>query len=183
LIGFTGNGLQESKAGLAVGKLRSHGTKEVSDLAKEIVRKWKNEVEKEKQANGVKSGVNQANSKTTGALLLFARPFDARRIPNVTDTSRKASKSTTPTVSTPLQSYSNTNGSGRSAKSDGVRTDVTGDKTRDKCVELIYDALASDSGSRKSHFFLFIRLFVDQTHAMQPLSSSSDEQRLSKAQC
>jgi transcription elongation factor S-II len=28
-----------------VGKLRSHPTKEVSELAKEIVKKWKNEVE------------------------------------------------------------------------------------------------------------------------------------------
>ena len=44
--------LQESKAGLAVGKLRSNSSKQVSDLAKEIVKKWKNEVEREKQAAG-----------------------------------------------------------------------------------------------------------------------------------
>lgn len=37
----------------------------------------------------------------------------------------------------------------RTAKSDGVNLDVTDDKTRDKCIELIYDALASDSGARK----------------------------------
>jgi transcription elongation factor S-II len=36
----------------------------------------------------------------------------------------------------------------RTAKSDGVKGGV-GDATRDKCVELIYDALASDSGARK----------------------------------
>ena len=42
---------QESKAGLAVGKLRSHASKQVSDLAKEIVKKWKQHVEQEKQHN------------------------------------------------------------------------------------------------------------------------------------
>ena len=46
------SGLQESKAGLAVGKLRSHESKEVADLAKEIVKKWKTEVEREKQSSG-----------------------------------------------------------------------------------------------------------------------------------
>jgi hypothetical protein len=40
--------LQESKAGLAVGKLRSHANKAVSDLAKEIVKEWKGEVERAK---------------------------------------------------------------------------------------------------------------------------------------
>jgi len=46
---------QESKAGLAVGKLRSHAAKDVSELAKEIVRAWKTAVDKEKQAAGTHS--------------------------------------------------------------------------------------------------------------------------------
>lgn len=55
--------MQESKAGLAVGKLRQHASKEVSDLAKELVKKWKNEVEKGKNlaggsAAGQKTGVS-----------------------------------------------------------------------------------------------------------------------------
>ena len=33
----------------------------------------------------------------------------------------------------------------RSAKSDGIKVEYTGDKTRDKCAELIYDALVFDS--------------------------------------
>ena len=44
--------VQESKAGLAVGKLRSNTSKPVAELAKEIVRKWKHEVEREKAAGG-----------------------------------------------------------------------------------------------------------------------------------
>jgi transcription elongation factor S-II len=46
---------QESKAGLAVGKLRSHAAKDVSELAKEIVRAWKTAVDKEKHAAGTHS--------------------------------------------------------------------------------------------------------------------------------
>ncbi len=46
---------QESKAGLAVGKLRSHAAKDVSELAKEIVRMWKTAVDKEKHAAGMHS--------------------------------------------------------------------------------------------------------------------------------
>lgn len=37
---------------MAVGKLRQHASKEVADLAKEIVKKWKNAVEKAKLGNG-----------------------------------------------------------------------------------------------------------------------------------
>ena len=36
----------------------------------------------------------------------------------------------------------------RTAKGDGVSANWTGDKTRDRCVELLYDALAVDSGAR-----------------------------------
>lgn len=43
---------QESKAGLAVGKLRTHATKEVADLAKELVKQWKADVERDKAARG-----------------------------------------------------------------------------------------------------------------------------------
>lgn len=60
---------------------------------------------------------------------------------------RKASM--TPTPVTPTSASTNKTDA-RTAKTDGVKIDITGDKTRDKCVELIYDALASDSGARES---------------------------------
>jgi len=125
--------LRESKAGLAVGKLRTHNTKAVADLAKEIVKKWKNEVEKEKQSHG-----REASSTT---------PTSAKPPPL-----RKASVVSTPSVSsstpvTPTGSHSSSKSDIRTAKSDGVKINATGDSTRDKCTELIYDALASDSGS------------------------------------
>lgn len=42
--------VQESKIGLAIGKLRNHAAKEVSELAKELVKKWKTEVDRAKAA-------------------------------------------------------------------------------------------------------------------------------------
>ena len=53
---------QESKAGLAVGKLRSHADKRVSEAAKEIVKKWKNDVEKAKRTT---SGASEHHSPST----------------------------------------------------------------------------------------------------------------------
>jgi hypothetical protein len=46
------------------------------------------------------------------------------------------------------------NSGARTAKSDGVSTSITGDKTRDKCIEMLYDALALESGFRMSRLVL-----------------------------
>ncbi|KAI9463779.1 transcription elongation factor [Russula earlei] len=112
--------LRESKAGLAVGKLRSHAAKDVSELAKEIVRAWKTAVDKEKQAAG---------TLPKGAAKPAAHP------------PRKASTASVP----PSSAGASSNGT-RTAKNDGVSTSITGDKTRDKCIEMLYDALALESG-------------------------------------
>jgi len=59
--------LRESKAGLAVGKLRSHASKDVSELAKEIVRAWKTAVDKEKHAAGTAAASKGGSAKPAGA--------------------------------------------------------------------------------------------------------------------
>ncbi|KAK0486567.1 hypothetical protein IW261DRAFT_1416341 [Armillaria novae-zelandiae] len=51
--------LRESRVGLAVGKLRTHASKAVSDLAKDIVKKWKNDVEKAKQGHHSSGGTSK----------------------------------------------------------------------------------------------------------------------------
>jgi hypothetical protein len=67
---------QESKAGLAVGKLRSHAAKDVSELAKEIVRAWKTVVDKEKQAarTASKGAAKPATGTRIDFLLVFSSP-------------------------------------------------------------------------------------------------------------
>lgn len=111
--------LRESKAGLAIGKLRIHSSKEVADLAKELVKKWKAEVEKAKQ------GQSGAVSKTVEKV----------KAANVVKSPAAITSATTPTKPSAT----------RTSKSDGVKIN-TGDATRDKCAALIYDALATESG-------------------------------------
>jgi hypothetical protein len=57
---------------------------------------------------------------------------------------RKASAAISPSTPT----AANSNSGARTAKNDGVSTSITGDKTRDKCIEILYDALALESGFR-----------------------------------
>lgn len=116
--------MQESKIGLAVGKLRVHKAKAVADLAKEVVKHWKTAVEKAKaRATPTATPAAAADKKTGGA-----------------------------TPVTP-------GGAGamlRTAKTDGVKA-ATGDTTRDRCVEMIYDALACDATARE---FCFLPPFL-----------------------
>ncbi|EKM51072.1 uncharacterized protein PHACADRAFT_263043 [Phanerochaete carnosa HHB-10118-sp] len=122
--------LRESKAGLAVGKLRTHASRVVADLAKEIVKKWKQAVEQEKQGGG--------KSPTTNAATKLPLRKQSTSVPPPTPTTPSS------TAGTP----SNIKSDVRTAKSDGVViAKMTGDATRDKCLELIYDALAFDSGA------------------------------------
>ncbi|KAF8590395.1 transcription elongation factor [Ramaria rubella] len=115
--------LRETKAGLAVGKLRTHASKEVADLAKELVKKWKSEVDKAKAGAAAPAG-----TKPTGTVQV-----QGLRRASVVSQQSPASPSTPSAV--------------RTAKSDGVATNVIGDTVRDKCMQMLYDALAFDSGA------------------------------------
>ncbi|KAF7795936.1 hypothetical protein EIP86_007103 [Pleurotus ostreatoroseus] len=123
--------LRESRAGLAVGKLRTHSSKAVAELAKEIVKKWKHMVEVEKQ--------HKSAAATSSAA---EKPSVARK----QSMSATPSTPTTPTP-TPSASANSAKSDVRTAKSDAIKVNATGDATRDKCAELIYDALAFDSGA------------------------------------
>ncbi|KAF9039323.1 transcription factor S-II, central domain-containing protein [Panaeolus papilionaceus] len=109
--------LRESKIGLAVGKLRTHKLKPVADLAKEIVKHWKTAVEK-------------AKGKTPGASSATATTADKKTQGGGTPVTPGGASAAKTDV--------------RTAKSDNVKGD-TGDKVRDKCMELLYDGLACDA--------------------------------------
>jgi len=124
--------LRESKAGLAVGKLRSHTDKRVSETAKDIVKKWKTDVEKAKRSTGGAADSHSPSaSKPTPKKPVISTPTSSKIV------------SVPPSVSSPATPKIET----RTAKGDGVSPNWTGDKTRDKCIELLYDALALESGA------------------------------------
>jgi len=105
---------------MAVNKLRAYNNKTVSDLAKEIVAKWKQDVhQKAKQP-----GRPQEKSRST------ASP---------TITSPKPKK----------DSILKVDPSKRSRMADGVDCQVTGDKARDNCIGILYDGLCVGSDARK----------------------------------
>ena len=113
--------------GLAVGKLRAHKSKSVSDLSKEIVKHWKAAVEKAKAANAPQTG---AFPSVSFRFLAFQIVRTAKKPPVVKATGATIQKNEL-----------------RTFKSDGVKGG-TGDITRDKCIELIYDGLACDATAR-----------------------------------
>jgi len=110
--------LRESKAGLAVGKLRSHAKDEVADLAKELVKKWKTDVDRAKGGKTAKAPV------------------------------KKLTESVPSTPVTPSAGkFVGGSGDARTAIKDGVKVSHTTDSTRIKCTTLIYDSLAADSNA------------------------------------
>lgn len=178
-------GAQETKIGVAVNKLRQNPSKEVADLAKEIVRKWKADVGP--AASRPSKSDTSSESPSLPRLHAIAdshspiasnvaSPSPAPGSPPATKASKpKPSISSVASSSAPSTSASkpspapapstssappapkrreSLNGAPRTHKSDGLEfgkgEGSTGDKTRDKCAEMIYDALASDSDARES---------------------------------
>ncbi|KAG8704157.1 RNA polymerase II elongation factor [Ceratobasidium sp. 395] len=153
--------LRETKAGLAIGKLRSHPRKEVADLAKELVKKWKEAVEagKKAKASGAptadppKPPAKKQTSVLAGKSNTSSPQPSAPSLPPLDPPPRKLSVSTassTPAQAskpppTPVVAYDPN--VIRTVKTDAVKIESKGDKARDKCLELLYDAMAMDSGA------------------------------------
>lgn len=112
---------------MAVNKLRTHADKTVSDLAKEIVGKWKQDVH-QKAKQDVHKKVNP-------------RPQE------------KSRSTASPTITSPKPKPKNmlvkVDPSKRTKATDGVDYNVTGDKARDNCIGILYDGLCVGSDARK----------------------------------
>ena len=83
-------------------------------------------------------------------------PRTALRKTSIADT---AGSPTTPTQVAPV----------RSVKADGVNVNMTRDKTRDKCIELIYDSLVVGSASRMSFFRIVRPVFFHRSIYCAPV--------------
>ncbi|KAF8543441.1 transcription elongation factor S-II [Trichophaea hybrida] len=122
--------LRETKVGMAVNKLRTNSDKNVSDLAKEIVAKWKQDVHQKAKP----SARAQDKTRSTASPTTSQRPITPPK---------PASKK--------LESHSKVDPSLRSKTADGVNYHVTEDKTRNNCVGILYDGLCLDSGEDPDH--------------------------------
>ena len=122
--------LRASKIGVAVAKLRSSKDPEVAGRASKLVNQWKAAVKKKPGAHpGAKSGASPAAGKPGANGVANGR----------SGTSSPAPKKET--VAAAPKKYS-VAPEKRNAKEDGVDTKVTGNATRDGCLQLIYNGLS-----------------------------------------
>jgi transcription elongation factor S-II len=108
---------QDTKVGMVVNKLRMNGDKSVSELAKEIVAKWKKDVH-QKNRPGSSSDIKKPAGEGQATV--------------------------SPTPPKPSGKKPSVDPSQRNRKTDGVNWQCTGDSTRDNCLGMMYDALAAD---------------------------------------
>ncbi|KAI8089003.1 transcription elongation factor S-II [Halteromyces radiatus] len=111
--------LKKTDIGKVLGKLRSHSDAKVSQRAKGIVKKWKDDV--------VNAGVIPSRKSSVAS---------------------QPSQSSSPTSSppkTPTTQLPSNNGPPRTIKSDEMVFKSTGNTPRDKTIELMYNSLALDS--------------------------------------
>lgn len=147
-----------SRAGIAVGKLRQHTTPAVSTLAKEIVKAWKDAVEeskrKRKRAAEDGSAGDLKRTKAEASTSASASPA-AKGSPAQGAAGKEENGSTSPKSPAPLSTIEKRD-KPRTAKDDGVANKLkaidSDDSVRDKCVVMIYDALAGDSNACESEY-------------------------------
>ncbi|KAI5481728.1 threonyl/alanyl tRNA synthetase, class II-like putative editing domain containing protein [Pseudohyphozyma bogoriensis] len=182
--------IRETKIGVAVNKLRQNPDKAVADLAKEIVRKWKADV-----GPAASSKAKDSPSATASAV---PSPSPAPGSPPVTKSSAASTPSTASTTAAkpkpapaPVASSSKSDpapkrresqgGGPRTHKDDGLDFSsderAKGDKTRDKCAEMVYDALALDSDAPTDLIFKRARDLEEYVYKQHPPPSGTNVYR------
>ncbi|KAJ1652613.1 transcription elongation factor TFIIS [Dispira simplex] len=141
--------LKKTEIGLVVGKLRIHPDAQVANAAKNLVRKWKQDVI---MASSVtpKAKTENATSKpttSTSSTLASSPAQPATPTGNGAKLAKPTPTSTSTTTTAPITTAPS---KPRSMLNDGVSPKSTGDKARDKCIEMLYNALATNSGAPAS---------------------------------
>ena len=122
--------LRQSKIGVAVAKLRASKDSQVAQKASQLVNQWKAAVKKKPGPTHHAAGVSPAGSKP-GA--------NGIAVNGRSGTSSPAPKKEAVVVAPKKYSVAPEK---RNAKEDGVDTKVTGNATRDGCLQLIYNGLS-----------------------------------------
>ncbi|KAK8844155.1 transcription elongation factor S-II [Kwoniella newhampshirensis] len=163
--------LRSSKAGVAIAKLRNHASAAVGALAKEIVKSWREVIDENKKKRKRTDGEEvkkedgaakrvKAEGSSTGASPAAPTPPAAAGSTSAStpDVKPTAGSSLSPPPRQPLSTIDSSRTTPRTAKADGIadslRADASdedgaADSVRDKCVVMIYDALAGDSTAQK----------------------------------
>nr|XP_031861404.1 transcription elongation factor S-II [Kwoniella shandongensis]KAA5528476.1 transcription elongation factor S-II [Kwoniella shandongensis] len=162
--------LRSSKAGVAIAKLRNHSSAAIGALAKEIVKSWREVIDENKKKRKRTDGGEEVKKEDGGAKRVKAEGSSSAASPAAPTPPTAAATSSTPDVKPttassssppprqPLSTIDSLRTTPRTAKLDGIadslRADASdeggaADSVRDKCVVMIYDALAGDSTAQK----------------------------------
>ena len=125
----------------------------MADLAKETVRKWKNDVAGHKKPD---TGTSSTSSTTAAASGKAVSPVVSTKI-----SSDPASTSTTVANGAVNAESGSSNGApsekkDRNAKKDGIPGVITQDKARDGSIHLLYNAIVLDSDDCMLKRILFL---------------------------
>ncbi|KAF3920891.1 hypothetical protein ABW21_db0207253 [Orbilia brochopaga] len=136
--------LRETKIGMTVNKLRGHSDKAVSELAKDIVNKWKRDVSAKPKSGSAADGKGgvamKKESSTNGA--------SGRDTPNKgTPTPSGARKGSASAVD-PMK---------RNKTTDGINCDIHDEDPRNKCIGMLYDGLCLGTDAPADDIFKIVK--------------------------
>ncbi|CAG8621491.1 1696_t:CDS:2 [Gigaspora rosea] len=153
--------LKKTEIGLIIGRQRTHPNAEVSKLAKEIVRKWRDAVSAPKineTSNGsTKSAVSESKAET-------AKNATPKPSPTVNGKPPKRENTQDSMSSSPPNTPSSVDSEKRERSFDRDRPPYknTSVAARDKCVKMLYDSMAFDS-SADSEIILLRATTIEKT--------------------
>ncbi|KAI4212421.1 MAG: hypothetical protein LQ351_004853 [Letrouitia transgressa] len=125
--------LRSTKIGVAVNRFKQSKTPEIARLASEIVRKWRDEVQKHK------GGTSTPNGTST----TIANGNNNKRMPVTPEPS--SSTTTMASTAAPEPPKSTVPPDQRDYKKDNISITRTSNPTRDNCIGLLYNGLAHTS--------------------------------------
>ena len=155
----TEEALRQSKIGVAVNKLRSSKDPKVASEAGRLINKWKGDVNKAKKSSSGASGASTPNG--------------ARGKGTESPAPAKKESAPAPVAAAPKK-VSNVPPEKRNSKEDGVETAVTGNATRDGCLQLMYNGLCFMSTASPDDILAVARsVELAAFNAYQPETSST----------
>ncbi|KAJ1950597.1 transcription elongation factor TFIIS [Linderina pennispora] len=150
--------LRTTVIGQAVGKLRNNEDAEIATQAKRLVHKWKKDV----MAANAKSGSVSGSRSNSGSQTPVARTGSAQKTEKLAKNSANGSTNGSANGSAngtaansgasaeqppPAMRRASSTAGARTVASDGITIPSSGDSVRDKCAEMLYNAMAVDSNA------------------------------------
>ena len=130
-----------------MGRLRTHEDKNVADLAKDTVRKWKNDVGGSKKPDGTASSAT-SSATTTAATAGKAVSATPAKLHSPVSNGAVKTEGTTGSVNGPSPGKAKPP---RTSISDNIPKDHTKNKVRDGSIVLLYNSIALDRDERNPH--------------------------------